>query len=317
MLFRKLGDRAGEASMLQAGADARLMLAGESATNRFRGGDDPAAEADGAKEAMRTMMTEALELARQALTIFTDLSDRAGQGNALHAAANANTALGQAADALKDATEARKIAIALETKRGEANACLLQAGAHLVDGLYDKARKAALEAKKLFEEDADPNGKATATDFINNLQVYKSGELRRTDFPGFIRRVEARYPEECCFMVGYGLPRDDDSSTWEQRIKPRMKTPDMSLVEVYHDSSKPVILCDGFESRRAARKMPAEAWRRNGSRQGYPDTGRGELLRGEVLYTVRMQRADEELGSQGAQPPTTGSRPSDRFRRER
>merc|ERR1712032_939125 len=218
-LFRKLGSKGSHATALQIAADLRFMEAME----------DPGNRAGPAREA--------LQLAKEAISIYQDLADRSGEANALRIAANANIKAGNGAEALSKANDAQSIFRELDDAAGEAGAVLISAGAHLCERDYEEAKRAGKEAEKLYKNLGDGAGEDTALDFLDSLKKYESGEQKVQDFVGFTIKTS-------------GLPGEREEATKSKRKgKPQQQQQqqerNLANLSIQHPDQTMVFKVDG------------------------------------------------------------------------
>lgn len=256
-LFRKLGDKNGQAQTLQISAECRFKDASLAA----QGGGGRGPES-----------TQALKMAEEALAIFKDVSDKAGQAACLNICAGANLLRSNDVEALSQANEADGIFGELSDSAGKALACLLKGGASLVAGDFEEARRCGKEAQRHYRDAGDSEGENKSADFIDNIKAYERGELDRATFTGFA-----------------GQSKEIEEKK-DKKAAPVKNTMNMADITITHGSGSHIVHIDGFESRQARAGGGGGASRR--ARKGEEMEAVAQVpMKDQCLFAVRWVKS--------------------------
>jgi len=231
-LFRKLKDRSGEAGVLLVTADMNFAKAWGFIVQ-------------GVADKPQHHAREALRNAQLALGLYRAVGDKHGESLALNNAANAQLMIKDAESALATSSEAIKLCEERAMDHAKAGAMLVSSGAKLAMGLIEDAKKDAVEARQLFQQQSDSMGEAAAANFVKDLRDYEAGDLNVSTFAGFyLRGTDSFQP----------MPVEVSAKTAKREEKKRAPqgAPQMQThITIFHDSTSPTTVFDGFESRQA------------------------------------------------------------------
>merc|ERR1712056_99186 len=116
---------------------------------------------------------EALRAAKEAVSIYQELRDKAMEAITLHIRANAELMTKNFLDAQQTAKSAEGLFQEVGDAHGEASSMLLVGGAHLGQGSFDQARTAGHEARDLFRQAEDEGGEDAVEAFLDTLKKYE------------------------------------------------------------------------------------------------------------------------------------------------
>mmetsp|Transcript_70486 Transcript_70486/g.206706 ORF Transcript_70486/g.206706 Transcript_70486/m.206706 type:complete len:702 (+) Transcript_70486:100-2205(+) len=273
-LFRKLKDKSGEAGVLLVTADMNFAKAWGFIVQ-------------GVAEKPQQLAREALRNAQLALGLYRAVNDKHGESLALNNAANAQLMIKDSEAALTTSGEAIRLCEERALDHAKAGAMLVSSGAKLAMGLIEDAKRDAVEARQLFQQMADSMGEAAAANFVKDLRDYEAGDLSVSDFAGFyLRGTDSFQP----------MPEEVAAKTTKREEKKRAPqgAPQMqSHIQIFHDSTSPTTVFDGFESRQAGGSQAQGRLKRvsEEEEQVSPEGAFRARYRAEVppVYAVRWQ----------------------------
>lgn len=273
-LFRKLKDKSGEAGVLLVTADMNFAKAWGFVVQGVDGKPQQHAR-------------EALRNAQLALGLYRAVNDKHGEALALNNAANAQLMIKDSASALATATDCVKLCEERNLDHSKAGAVLLSSGAKLAEGLLEDAKRDAVEARQLFQQQSDSMGEAASANFIKDLRDYEAGDMNISNFIGFYLRGTDSFQ-----------PMPDEVSAKAAKREEKKRAPQgapqmQSHIQIFHDTTSPTVVFDGFESRQAGGSQAQGRLRRT-SEEAAPATAEEAFrarYRAEVppVYAIRWQ----------------------------